>query len=484
MVDAIQSGREKIVDKRFRYPPSAIARKLGDPSHVPKWMMENLINEVLVTPKATRSRGDYARVVNCGDFNAMVTAFNLLRELEDAHDGVTLQSKSVLEEMQRIGHRQFPWQIGVNNVVNIYRSMHLFGGPRCGAYFEQTYGLSVSDFVLCGFALFALFAGAPVLSPRQALAELNVGEEAFAKTFALLSLPHADARRAASALRSGGGHIAYRQSVLRRWPCIQFPEGVRAPLHQLILARVTSGLYYDVIPARGEIPREIGERFESYCFGQLATAFDGVEVKPEYEYGPKGRLQKTPDLLFKQAGEVRLIGECKAKRMPFAARFGDNPSSNPATQEALDEVAKGIFQIWRFRSHARRGLVDERVADGVQGIVLTLDPWLSMARGRYPDLVRRATLLADGDGEINTADRCGVAFCAVEDFDRVMRTATFQSLLSTVEAAADEENAGWHFAHLHDRVPKTDGPERLYAFESELPKWLPWWTALGDDAVK
>src|SRR3546814_12675891 len=92
------------------------------------------------------------------------------------------------------------------------------------------------------------------------------------------------------------------------------------------------------------------------------------EVIGEQVYGPKKTRHRTPDVLVSGTDGIVAAIECKAKRMSFDASYADDPVASASV--GFDEPAKGMFQIWRFLSHARRGLHgDIPVAPSCCGVV-------------------------------------------------------------------------------------------------------------------
>ncbi len=479
-VDAIQSDREAAGARVMRYPAKAATSTLTDNMHIQKWTLDTLMNELLTTPKKPM-RG---RHLNYQFFDAIAAANNMLRDLENADDGVSLGKTSVFNTMARLGHRQFEWQRSAANVIDLYRSLFLFGGPAGAAYFADQYGIGPQDFALCGFVAYWMFAENAAIARDYAQPELGVTPELFQATLNLIARPIEDIRRAAKTMRGGPGHVGYKPSVLRGRPCIVFDDRLRAPLRELLFARVTSGLYYDVIGEGGDVPREIGERFEEYCFGLLNDPWDDVDVDRSFNYPlpGQGKSIDAPDLRLRRGGETHIIAECKAKRMPLAARFGEEPLKDPRAQPGFNEVSKGVFQIWRYKSHVRQGFVpDDMINVDAVGVVITIDNWLTLARGRYDDFLSRARALADAEGRIIEADRCPVAFCSVSDLEQVLMTATFGTLSTTLREIATADFAGWHVAHVHNRHAPKDVERRPYPFADKIGELLPWWDALGEE---
>ena len=43
-VDALQNGRADVATRHLKIPREVIGAKLGDPGHIPPWILESLIN--------------------------------------------------------------------------------------------------------------------------------------------------------------------------------------------------------------------------------------------------------------------------------------------------------------------------------------------------------------------------------------------------------------------------------------------------------
>jgi hypothetical protein len=137
-IDALQSGREQAAARYIKYPREAATTSSDSRYALRKWDLETLVVQLLVTPKLKRHDGPN-RETNCALFLAGATAVNHLRELENAESGIYLRRYSVLNEMHRIGYRQFPWQRGYVDGTELYRSAYVYGGDQCQAHFTARY---------------------------------------------------------------------------------------------------------------------------------------------------------------------------------------------------------------------------------------------------------------------------------------------------------------------------------------------------------
>lgn len=297
---------------------------------------------------------------------------NCLGGLENAEDGLTLQRINVMREMHRLTQRQFEWQRSFVTYQQLYRSGYIYGGDLTKAHFEQQYDFSMDDFSLSCFALRAIYNEHPIIRANGGLSAVGISRETLEKIFRVISLPHDQARRMASDLRAGAGHVAYKRSVFRQYPCIAFGvrnEMIHSPLPDLIVLRGTAGLFYDVMRADGGVRNEISDKFECYCRDLLSNYLGSGEVRRSFSYRFRGNSVDSPDIILSKDDSIRVVFECKARRMSYEAIYSENPLAE--AQTAYLEIAKGVFQIWRFISHHRRGFLRaERVSPSVKGVVL------------------------------------------------------------------------------------------------------------------
>ncbi|HEX8466267.1 MAG TPA: hypothetical protein VF620_00505 [Allosphingosinicella sp.] len=472
----LQSGEGPKARTYISFPPSAEAARLGDPEYVYPWNLETLVNELLATPKAVRQPDAPELFLRPDVFASVGELTNALRALENAEDGISLEKNDVFAELHRGIQRQFEWQRGFANLPRFYRSAFLYGSGESGHYFESSMGLSPADFMLTGFALHAGADLAPVRDRASDMSLIGVTPAMREATLGRISIGFPSARARAAELRGLRRPTAYRGSVLRDFPIItvgQSGEGLAAPLPSLIIQRITSGLYLDVVNGGEAVWQGIGKRFEDYCLRYLNRMFGGYEVESESEYGSKKNRFRTPDILASRHEEIALVLECKAKRMTFEARYSEDPVAD--SRLGYEEIAKGIFQIWRFWSHARRGIFSRPVNPKCLGMVVTTDPWLSMAKNLEEEVTAIATQMAkEADSQITEEDRRTVAVTQIDDVEFTLQNGNAESFIRAIEEGTRGDKLGWLLCNIH----KPGGlPQRPYPFAEEMSDLLPWWEA-------
>lgn len=163
--------------------------------------------------------------------------------------------------------------------------------------------------------------------------------------------------------------------------------------------------------------------------------------------------------------------------MTYQARFAEDSLTDAAA--GYEEVAKGVFQLWRFFSHVRRGVfqVDGTALDAAAvPVLLTLDNWLIMSGElQKAVLAQAAALAAARDPEIRESDRRPVVFCSVEDLEFALLHTTDEGFLDALRAATEERFIGWRLPDVRRDLSKTGS--KLYPFIDRMAEVLPWWRA-------
>lgn len=268
-------------------------------------------------------------------------------------------------------------------------------------------------------------------------------------------------------------------SLIRQHPVLAFGklgDRLRAPVPDLIMQRVTTGLYYDLRGGGTRLQTEVAGRFETYCKDYIANIAPRFNVLPEYRYrGPaKGNDYDSPDILIEDAEALAVVIECKSTKLTFAAQFAEQPQQQAKT--AYEEIGKGIFQVWRYFAHCRRGLTGRELTAETCGMVLTLDAWLILSPALRDYVLGIAIALADADGNILPEDRRAVTIGAIQDFEHVLSDYDEDGILSTLKAAAQVQYRGWMLPNVAQDVGIKKVPRKPFPFD--IRELLPWWKTL------
>jgi hypothetical protein len=472
-IGRLQAGDANVASQVIgHFPQEAIGSKMGDRNHVHEWEIETLANECIMAPRRGHPYVTPARRLLTERYPAMVHTVNLLRELENEEYGCS--NYDVLKEIYRIALRQFEWQRGWFNKANFYRAAFLYSKGELERRLINTVGLATDDILYVAFGLFVFFSNFHTLSQSDKWEHLNIETWKRDKLLARFSNPIEKQIDLAKEVRKRWTLTAYRPSVFRTFPISSRRADSSlhiCPLPELILHRATQGLFYDVVDGSGPIRSAMGKSFERYIAALLGTGpIESFET--EFQYRIKKEKWDSPDFLLNEREKTFCIVECKAHRLSFPARFGDNPES----ERGYDELSHGIFQIWRFRSHCRRGLIERTFADDAVGLIVTLDSWLSGGHRITEHVLRMANLKADNCPGILPEDRIPIGFAEVADLEMVLWNASSASLKSALVAAAGEKR-GWLFSSVHEPPVDERSP---FPFDDELASLLPWWGQLEE----
>ena len=488
-IDALQSGRDAVAKPYFSaYPSEAPAKSsMQSPLGIHRWELETLIVQLFLVPKELpREQGNL--VLDCSKFESIRQTISRLRALENVESARYLSGDfTIWGEMHRIGQRQFHWQRGYFNTPQIYRYAYLYAQGKCADYFKQTYGFEITDLIFTGFGLFTAYLTGPWVSRKTSIPEIGLTDEIVQRAFPMMSCSRDEARIETAALvaQAQGEHgspipTALLPSILRKAPLIYVNDHNRliSPIPETILLRVTAGLYHDLFSGGQDIINDANARFEQYCVDLIDVMLERFAVSRAYRYGPKGAQFDSPDVLIKDQGKLVIVAECKATKLTYLAQFAEDPFE--AAKKRYTQLAKGVFQLWRFFSHVRRGLVKENLAADCYAVVFTLDAFMQMARDPQDKMFVEANALADEDANITPEDRKLVVICPIYDLEFILSRSTEDLLLASLKASNEEKYQGWMLREIHrdTGAAKEFGKPKLYPFDIE--NVLPWWRRIDE----
>lgn len=444
-VNAIQSGMERRARGIIEYPREAITQALPDQYTIQKWELETIIISLLTIAK-DRPRNGRFRYLNCSQYRTLRHIIHTLRQVENEEYGLVGSSDDVLDEMHRIAQRQFGWQRGLFNVEVLHRYVFVYGQGKCAEYFKERYGISVSTFLKVSIAA-SLVIGERPWQNKPTVGDVGITPEQLDKALAILSIDLNEARTKASKMiaqvrQNGRFRIAYQPNILRQYPIITTKDVMIAPLWQLIIYRATVGLFHDIQTGGQALITEAGRNFEKYVRSLIKGYLPSLDPGGEEKYTYKKNPVDTPDILLRKSGNIVAVIECKATKLTYAAQFGENPFDEAA--DKYKQLVNGIFQIWRFFSHARRGFYKgDPVSPDAIGVLLTLDAWMQMSSGLRDRALSEAKTLTEADPQITDEDRRPIAFAAVSELDSILRVSTDDELLRAFINATSDNYRGW-----------------------------------------
>ncbi len=457
------------------YHPDAVGPNvpMHDDKRIRPWELETLANLVLATPKRFEKKGK-SKKLRPDHFGNIVDCVNRLRVLENAEYTHGGHEQDIMMELSRTAHRQFPWQTGYVNISNLYRNIFVYGQGACAAYFEKTHGISINRFSFVSFLLFSALRQQHHFKAENGIPQIDISKDELERTLALVAIPHGKAGAEAKRMQHKVNHAAYMPSILRQTPCVMFGDRgqrITAPLPELVIDRISSGLFYDIIKFNGS-GDDFGPRFEHYCLDYLRSTLKGVDWTKEHHYGSKGKGRWTPDILGASGELLRFVFECKARRMSHEAMFGEGPTQS----DGVEDIGKGIRQIWTFHADTRKGLTGLELHPNVFSAVITMGNWGVMGEtyiDRFFDEAERQ--IAECDLNIQPEDRRKILIIPIQSLELVSAKATRDSFLEACALAQTAEYDGWLFENVHEKAPNFDATHKgEYPFTARLGELWPW----------
>jgi hypothetical protein len=268
---------------------------------------------------------------------------------------------------------------------------------------------------------------------------------------------------------------------LRRFPIINV-DSVRdvslAPLPELIIRRVTSGVSLDFFGAPSDVSEEIGQRFETYSCSLLARILPNCNIIPEFSYGTKKLTKRSPDILVERDEKIQMVVECKSTGMTYDAKFSEDPAVTEKYK--IEDIGKGIFQIWRFFSHIRRGIAlnHECHPDGF-GVLLTLEDWFTMSRQPIAKMFENAHKRCENAAEeILDCDKRPIALAWIEHFEYLQRACNEAQFFEVMRAAHSKKYRLWHLPGLVEELFPGSKAQNPFAFAAEFENQS-WWKKIS-----
>lgn len=478
--DAIRLGEPERVRRRLTYPESAVGSRPGNGIFIGPWILETMVNEALVHRPAPSKPSTTSKRLNTRLWQSFSTLFNLINDIEDAESLDDISEGEILAAMPRIGWRQFGWQVGYKTASRMFRAWWLYNSPEANDHFEDKYGISLERFCFVAFGIAAQLTNFPAVRTDGSMASVGISDAERDAVFNIIAKASADARREARSARAGKGQIAYKPSVLRRWPLISIQkDGVWeafCPIPTLLFLRMSDGLFYDLVD-NDNVRRIIGERFESYA-AEITNYYLGAEfqILSEVGYGTKASPAKTPDVrVVSQQDSLRVVIECKAKKIPFKVLSSPNPYLE--NEEIYDELIKGVCQIWRYVSDVRRGVADNNwaVSDDVVGLVLLLEPWLQMSSQTVKQITDAAEARCSGTPGILPQDRIAVSFVAMDDWEYSLRKIGAEGMIAALNRHAHPDRSGNMLSTEVEEIAEDfKEPVDAYDYSTGINRVLPW----------
>jgi hypothetical protein len=406
------------------------------------WELEIIARELILN--AGRS-GDCS-LAKWSDLRA---AINHVRRLDEITFELSDDKmRDVLIELHRLAHRQFPWQIKptVNTLVRAFR---VYGSPQMDALVKRELGLTTYQFIRLGIAVAGGFRNRPYLSTTQDYSCLGIPLETSKAFLSRLSCDINSLRKETRAHQSYDRDWVYAWNPLEATPLISLdvshPELLVCPLPALILKRVTSGLYFDIVKSAG-FDNPFGDSFQTYIGDVLKVACHGPRfaTRAEAPYYIGGNLHHGTDWIVSDVGGHVFI-ECKTKRLRLDAK---TRSDTKALEKDVLVLAKAIVQHYGNVKNALDGKTDWTSGGRpIYPLILTMEDWFIFSP-RIDELLNSEVtrLFSECGLDLSFLERMPFTIASAHEFEIAIQIIAEVGISKVMAAKAKGEHRTWGLA--------------------------------------
>lgn len=402
------------------------------------WELDVLSREILLNGSVEGRRS----LANRAD---LAEAVRLIRELEDvafARDGNALD---VFQEMHRIAHRQFPWQLNFGLAPQA-RALKIFGSPKMNALVEGEFGVPTRQLLHLGLAFLGDVWQRPAFSALQDYSEIGVPLDVSQRCLARLSSDVTTLREESRNRQRLDHDWLYAWNPLEQWPLLRFdashPENVLCPMPRFLLRRMTSGLYFDLVKLKG-FDQAFGEAFQDYLGEVLRKCCTGpsTECRPETPYTVKGQRRHGPDWIVSDQ-TAHIVIEAKAKRLRVESK---TVADAAALDDDLEAMARAIVQNYRNIDDALKGLSGWSPRGlPVFPLILTLEDWFLLSPRYTARLGTRVEqLLVESGLDAGVLRDMPYTVASVVEFEFAIQVITTRSIDEVLRSKTSTPQRDW-----------------------------------------
>lgn len=492
-------GRMELAGQAVRLNATAVKLRRESRFVIPPWEIVGLLTVYLEAYDNLTDSRLKPKYLDVRAWDTIAGLINIYRDITNRQsmDGIEEDTKSLLEMMPRIMLQQFSWQTGYDAPRFMIRGTFINYCPEARAVFKSRYGLDAETFFTISIALTAHFNRVPHFTNLDMLSSIGIPEADVKKYLNIVSTTVKNASRAAKADGATTRHgLDFKVSRVFDYPIFKIGDDIRfaytCPFPELLIYRATYFIYFDImgatVPSTGKRLRKMAfeaksamdKRFERYCVELAQHSIpDPILCRGDFTYGQAGFQRHTTDLLIHTGNRISIAAECKSKKMNINVRLSPRPVRD--NLEQLDDLAKGVVQIWKFFRDLKGGVVIEGgtlwiAANDFVGALITLEEWADHNPVFTEDCFRRANEINEAtmgsDDFVEEADRPPVCIISATEYENMLHEIRPEYLPEYLSGFAnyqrDFDAKGFSPLHL-----KKENPEGKHPLAKKLHEFLP-----------
>ncbi|WP_421576576.1 hypothetical protein [Stenotrophomonas maltophilia] len=321
-------------------------------------------------------------LLHAGKSDSATHTLQSYTDLAPAHNAILAQvnsasakTKDVYLELHRIGHQQIS-AFDRPDMRYIGRYWSFYRREPVASFVHQALGMTVLEYFLFATASLTMFLRRPETDLIRDLAPLGLPHDALMDRISAVSATPTHMRDLQIKRQCFGDSWSYTLNPLAERPLIQIspnePRLLTCPRPPLLVRRLFSGLYYDLVKVSG-FDKAFGDSVE-HLVGELIARSAGVlnPVKPDSYHTRSGIKHGTDWILSDATGHVFV--ECKTARIPLAAKVAATPDE---LSKGLSRLADAVVQNYQNVCDATAGKTSwTPTGMPVFSLIVTLEDWV------------------------------------------------------------------------------------------------------------
>jgi hypothetical protein len=289
--------------------------------------------------------------------NGLISFVNHIRRIDEQISARTVNSgASAMKALHPLIQKQARWQ-HVRYEAIMFRAFQIYDAPDLNPIVEPAIGLPVRALYTLAMAISGALSQVSYTNAAQDYEAFKVSGEMRDAFFQRVGTTVEQLREALRALQRYDESWAFTWNALEKYPLINL-DGHHSlqyfcPFPELLLRRVSEGLFYDMLNSTPDFGNKYGRAFERYV-GMVLDEIFGCEpfvVVGEQPYKVNGNVRHGVDWIVGD-GTGSIFIECKARRLKQEAR---EITDGKALQRSLDDLARAVVQLYRNVDDAIKG---------------------------------------------------------------------------------------------------------------------------------
>lgn len=435
--------------------------------HIFLWELEILAKEIIIHADSSYGEKSFCNWPYLWD------GISKLKNLENEICKIYV-GNNVLVEVNRIAHRQFPWQIRPN-LEDLVRYFKIFKNKELEPIIEKTFGMSSIKVYQLGMSIIGLSLNYAALDYPPNLTIEGITQEDLDNFLDHFSCEIGELRDILLKEQEYNEKFVYSFSSLRKFPIIKmdYEDKYRLvfPIPTLLFWRFTSGIYYELVGQTG-FDQKFGKSFQNYVGEILYKSCPKLQIFSEDEYH-LGKIRKDAvDWLIEDNNSVLLI-ECKTKRLAMGAKVC--LVSTEDLEKELDKMASFVVQLYKtIVDYKNNKYKTAKYTKGknIYPLVVTLENWFIFGNELVPILDKKIIeqLKANSLSE-NYIKEMPYSVCSVRELEELIQIVNQVGIKNVVgEKQTSDEYRFWayesYISHQFSNEKKNVKP--LFNEESKI----------------